>query len=186
MTGPQRRRAAARPAPAGWQACIPELMIAAVLVLVTGAAAYGYGGLRAAVLTLLGWALLALVLLRALLPPTARTLVQHLPWQERSRTSFIGFWRKRATLTDAIASMASYDHELRLTLQHLLAARLAERHDISLYHDPVAARRILLPGGRGDELWYWLDPDRPAESEQQRRGIPPRTLAAIIDRLERL
>ena len=38
-----------------------------------------------------------------------------------------------------------------------------------------------------DRLWYWLDPARPAsEDKGASAGIPLRTLAAIIDRLERL
>ena len=82
--------------------------------------------------------------------------------------------------------MASYDADLRPVLQHLLAARLAERHGINLYHDPETARRLLLPGPRDDTLWFWLDPARPAEADRLRPGIPSRTLAAIIDRLERL
>jgi hypothetical protein len=82
--------------------------------------------------------------------------------------------------------MASYELELRPTLQHLLAARLADRHGVSLYADPDTARRLLLPAARDAELWRWLDPDRPAPPERDRSGIPPRTLAAIIDRLERL
>jgi hypothetical protein len=90
--------------------------------------------------------------------------------------------------------MVSYDAELRPTLQHLLAARLAERHGVNLYTDPAAARRVMLTGtGRGatrarqdDQIWYWLDPSRPAETRQDVRGIPPRTLAVILDRLERL
>jgi hypothetical protein len=82
--------------------------------------------------------------------------------------------------------MTGYDYELRGTLQHLLAARLAERHGISLYDDPEAARR-LLAGSGGDRLWFWLDPGREAVADQGKTaGIPPRTLAAILDRLERL
>ncbi len=83
--------------------------------------------------------------------------------------------------------MVSYDAELRPDLQHLLAARLAERHGVSLYADPAQARRLLLTGSRDASLWYWLDPARPAETDQRRRRHPaPRTLAAILDRLERL
>ena len=52
--------------------------------------------------------------------------------------SFAGFWRKRAGLEDGTKSMAAYDNGLRPTLQHLLAARLAERHGISLRDDPDA------------------------------------------------
>lgn len=178
--------AASRPAGDGWRACGPELSITAILVCSTCVAIGLYAGLGMAVAALVVWAALALALLRSLVPQAARPLAEPELWRGASRTSFIGYWRKRAMLTDATASMVSYDLELRPTLQHLLAARLAERHGMSLYADPEAARRILLPGAREGALWVWLDPRRPAETDQQRRGIPPRALAAILDRLERL
>jgi hypothetical protein len=40
--------------------------------------------------------------------------------------------------------------------------------------------------GRSD-LWAWIDPQRQAPPDAgSRPGIPPRVLAALIDRLERL
>jgi hypothetical protein len=178
----------------GWRGCVPELAVTVLLTLATSAAAYGYDGGRAAVLTLIIWAVVLLVLLRGLVTATVAPPRQEQAWSTAGRGSFTGFWRKRGMLASATASMVSYDAELRPTLQHLLAARLAERHGVNLYQDPAAAQRLLLHGtrrgtfrgGRDDDLWYWLDPSRPAETRQQARGIPPRTLAAIIDRLERL
>jgi hypothetical protein len=178
----------------GWRGCVPELTVTVVLIVASSAAVYGYDGTGAAVLALIIWAVVLLVLLRVLVVgASAPHQEQHETWRASGRSSFTGFWRKRGVLTAATASLASYDAELRPTLQHLLAARLAERHDVNLYQDPAAARRLLLPGtghgsrgGRDEQLWYWLDPSRPAETRQQIKGIPPRTLAAIIDRLERL
>jgi hypothetical protein len=178
----------------GWRGCAPELTVAVVLVLASCAAVYGYWGAGAAVLALLIWAVLLLVLLRGLVTSAAAPPYRQSETWAAGRSSFTGFWRKRGVLTNADASMVSYDADLRPTLQHLLSARLAERHDVNLYQDPAAARRLLFPGtGRGaagdrrdDQLWFWLDPSRPAETRQQVRGIPPKTLAAIIDRLERL
>jgi hypothetical protein len=179
----------------GWRGSVPELTVTALLILATCAAVYGYAGAGAAVITLIVWALVLLVLVRLLVPATGALLVQRQDTgRTTGRTSFTGFWRKHGILTSATASMMSYDAELRPTLQHLLAARLAERHDVNLYQDPSSARRLLLPGtargashgGRDDQLWYWLDPTRPAETRPHVKGIPPRTLAAIIDRLERL
>jgi hypothetical protein len=169
-----------------WQECLPELSAAAFLAVSTSLAAYAYAGLGTAVLVVGGWAVVALASLLALAPVTSKPLAQPDKRPVRGHGSFLGFWRKRSALHDAIASMASYDAELRPTLQHLLAARLAERHGISLHADPAAARRLLLPGHGDQALWFWLDPLRPAENDKDRRGIPPRTLAAIFDRLERL
>jgi hypothetical protein len=170
----------------GWRASQPELAIWAILVAATSLATYAYAGTGVAVLTVAGWSVASLAFLRGLVPTVPEPLTEQSSWSSEGRSSFLGFWRKRATVHDATASMVSYDTELRPTLQHLLAARLAERHGISLYGDPAAARRLVLPGSRDDALWFWLDPARPAETEQGRSGIPPRTLAAILDRLEHL
>ncbi len=194
MTPRASRDSHQEPRADGWRGCVPELTVGALLILATSAAVYAYAGPHAAVFALIIWAVVALVLLRGLAHTAAPPQQQLETWSAAGRASFTGFWRKRGILASATASMVSYDAELRPTLQHLLAARLAERHDVNLYTDPAAARQLLLHGtgrsllrgGREDQLWYWLDPSRPAETRQRIRGIPPRTLAAIIDRLERL
>jgi hypothetical protein len=142
--------------------------------------------LGAAVLVVGGWAVAALASLLALVPAAGKPFAQPEQWSARGPASFLGFWRKRSLLSDATASMTAYDADLRPTLQHLLAARLAEKHGVSLHADPATARRLLLPGHRDQALWFWLDPLRPAEKDEHRRGIPAHTLAAIFDRLERL
>ncbi|HTA07710.1 MAG TPA: hypothetical protein VK836_04335 [Streptosporangiaceae bacterium] len=186
MTGPAAAPDSRQPVVGGWRASLPELVMSAILVTATSLAAYAYAGTGVAVLTVAGWAVVFIGFLRALVPTAPEPLTEQSSWRTEGRSSFLGFWRKRATVHDATTSMVSYDTELRPTVQHLLAARLAERHGVSLYADPAAARRIVLPGSRDDALWFWLDPARPAETEQRRAGIPPRTLAAILDRLERL
>jgi hypothetical protein len=176
-----------RQPPDGWRGSIPEVVVTCVLVLVTCAFVYAYAGTGAAAIALVVWAVVILAIFRAALPITPPPLTaQHDTWQRVGRTGIMGFWRKRGIVTDATADMVAYDLDLRATLQHLLAARLAERHGISLYGDPDAARRLLLPTAREQELWFWLDPQRPAETRHGKGGIPPRTLAAILDRLERL
>ncbi len=178
---------AAAPATGGWRALWPELIITCAMVTVTAVAAYGYAGSAAAFATVIAWAVVILILLRALVPGTpAEFAAQDENGQPAGEGSYIGFWRKRGLLVDATTNMRSYDADLRPTLQHLLAARLAERHGVSLYADPEAARRLLLAGEPDDGLWYWLDPARPAEQRSTRQGIPQRTLSEIIDRLERL
>ena len=180
------RTANPRGASDGWPSALPELGCAGLLVLSTTLAVYAYAGLGATVFTVGGWAILMLALLPTLIPAGSRPLVEQAARQGQHHTSFLGFWGKRRMLQDAIDSMAVYDTDLRPALQHLLAARLAERHGVSLYNDPAAARRLLLRGARDDALWFWLDPARPAEADQHRHGIPVRALMAIIDRLERL
>jgi len=173
----------------GWRDSRPELVVAAVAVLALCGAAFAFAGAAAAVLTLAGAGVVALVALRGLAPPDDFPPAYEEALDDRRRTSFTGFWRRRSGVEAATQTMTGYDFELRDTLQHLLAARLAERHGISLREDPAAARRLLAEGGT-DRLWFWLDPSRPAVADQGSsagtRGIPPRTLAAIIDRLERL
>jgi hypothetical protein len=189
MTGPGGADASGerRQAPEGsWRASAPELAAAAFGVLVTALAVYAYAGADAAVAVVAGCAVAAIVYLRTLVPAVARVDIREVLPSGQATTSFLGVWRKRVTLRDATARMTSYDAELRPALQHLLAARLAQRHGISLYADPAAARRLLLPGPRDDALWFWLDPGRQAETDPKRPGIPPRALAAILDRLERL
>jgi hypothetical protein len=170
----------------GWRDARPELVIAAVLVATLCATAFAFAGAAAAVLTLAGAGVIGLAALRGLVPPDDVPPDQLPEQDERGPTTFMGFWRRRMGVESATQTMTGYDYELRGTVQHLLAARLAERHGISLYDDPEAARRILAESG-GDRLWYWLDPGREAVADQGKTaGIPPRTLAAILDRLERL
>ncbi len=195
---PGHRTGAEEPAGSadGWRGAVPELIIAVILVVTVGVAGYILAGPAAPGVIAIGTAVLVLAGFRGMLPPRQASsehghasAAGHL-----AATSFTGFWRKRAGLADGTKSMAAYDSGLRPTLQQLLAARLAERHGVSLRDDPEAARRLLCPGERDDALWYWIDPARPASSDRDepgtlpgsRPGIPPRTLARLIDRLERL
>jgi hypothetical protein len=179
----------------GWRAAAPELVIAVILIVALGIAGYALAGPPGTGAVAIGTAVIVLVGFRGMLPPPAASLEHehetaagHLP------ASFTGFWRKRAGLADGTRSMASYDAGLRPTLQELLAARLAERHGVSLRDDPELARQLLCPGERDDDLWYWVDParlassarDEPGAAPGHQPGIPPRTLARLIDRLERL
>jgi hypothetical protein len=171
----------------GWRECVPELIIAGIFVATAIAASYAFAGLAAALIAVTFSSVIIMLLLRGLVPPASTPpppLEQDRPG-DRAATSFFGFWRKRAVLVEGTDRLSAYDLELRETLQHLLAARLAERHDVSLYSDPQRSKQVFL-GGQADELWYWLDPERPAETDKTRRGIPVRTLTAIIERLERL
>ena len=194
MTAAGRPRAAA-PAPGshgpdgqrpqGWRTARPELAAAAATVVATASAAYAWDGSAAAAVVLAAAALVALVVVRTLTEPVRRPALPQAEWQATGRSVITGFWRKRSMVSDATASNGNYDYELRPTLQHLLAARLADRHGVSLYAEPGRARE-LFAGTRHDDLWPWVDPARLAAPDTKGGGIPARTLAAIIDRLEHL
>jgi hypothetical protein len=171
----------------GWRAAGPELAITAAVVSAVALAAYAWAGPNAVVLVLVVCALAALALLRSLTQGAQLPDNPAEDWQRTAHRVITGFWRKRGMLADATAPEGSYDFELRATLQHLLAARLAERHGVSLYAEPETARRLFESGSRsGRNLWPWLDPGWQPAPGRKSGGIPPRTLAAIIDRLERL
>jgi hypothetical protein len=179
--------AAGTPGPgSGWRSAVPEVCIAAVTAAVGAVTGYAAAGLPGAVLVVTIEVVAALVVLRILAPPPVPARLRQRQDVEAVPASFTGYWRKRAGLVDGTKSMTVYDAELRGTLQHLLAARLAERHGVSLHDDPAAARRLLCPSQRDGRLWYWVDPTRPPTTTGTQPGIPPRTLARLIDRLEQL
>jgi len=171
----------------GWRGAWPEAVIAVVAAAALGTGAYAFAGTGAALATLTLAGAVMLAGLRGLVPPDeVAAPPQEVVDVRGQATTFTRFWRRHSDVQAATRSMVAYDLELRATLQHLLAARLAERHGVSLYDDPDAARRLVARGGR-DQLWYWLDPGRePVADGGRAAGIPPRTLSAIIDRLEHL
>lgn len=171
-------------APPGWRSARPELGVAAGTVILTTTAAYAWAGSAAAAVVLAAAALVALIVVRTLAEPARAAVLPHGEWQATGRSVITGFWRKRSMLSDATGGKGNYDFELRATLQHLLAARLAQRHGVSLYLEPDRARE-LLAGSRPDDLWRWVDPAEQVAPDRT-GGIPSRTLAAIIDRLEQL
>jgi hypothetical protein len=186
-----RRSETAAPAagPAGpWREAAPELAIAAVAVAATalaGGAVAGWPGLAAVAI---GAASISLVVLRGLLPRSAAQSFRRARDRQVARPVF-GYAQRRFVVAGGMSSRPVYEADLRPLLEHLLAARLAERHGINLYTDQGAARRAFCRT-RGDEaLWRWVDPAQtlsPAERDKTRRGISPRTLTRLVHRLEQL
>jgi len=173
-----------------WRGTGPELVIAVVSIVVAAAAGYlmaGWAGLSVAVTVA---AAAAMVVLRFLLPPLAPDEGGTKTREKPQARHLSGYSHRRFVVHSSIASKGFYDSELRPVLEHLLAARLAERHGVHLYQDPDAARRLLCRHPRDADLWTWIDPrTRPeasARNAASERGIPRRTLARLIDRLERL
>jgi hypothetical protein len=170
-----------------WRGTKPELVIAAVLAATAGAAGYvmaDWAGLSAVVIAA---AAIALAVLRALLPKLAPDQARTAREKPKARP-LGGYAQRQLAVQTAMTSLAFYDDELRPVLEHLLAARLAQRHGVDLYQDPAAARALLCRDWRDADLWTWIDPaTRPKESPQghaEQPGIPRRTLARLIDRLE--
>lgn len=180
------------------RAALPELVIAAVTVAATAVAGYAMAGGAGAAVVLVAAAVGALVLLRALVPAEVATDDAAGDRHPRGRPdrgvapTMTGYWRQRFSVGGGMTQLSSYESGLRRTLEHLLAARLAERHGINLYEEPAAARRVFCgdrpgPGGRDADLWAWISPDRvDAPADGRRGGIPARTLGRILDRLEQL
>ncbi len=172
----------------GFRGCGRELAVAAGLVIALATAAWVLFGPATSSIVVLGCAAVSLVVLRALInrPTLPADVPEARP--DAPATSFAGFWRMQTDIASAIASLSAWDNSSRRRLQNLLAARLAERHGISLTADPQAARAVFI-GERASyaELWYWIDPQRPSPDDAaSRRGIPPRVLTALIHRLEQL
>ena len=172
-----------------WRGAGPEVAVAVVLIVVAAAAGYlmaGWGGLSVAVTVA---AAAAMVVLRFLLPPLSPDEGKKTRQKPQARL-LSGYSHRRFVVHSSIASQGFYQGELRPVLEHLLAARLAERHGVHLYQDPEAARRVLCRHPRDADLWTWIDPrtrpETPARHDASERGIPRRTLARLIDRLERL
>ena len=195
MTGPRGASSATPgPARASWPPG-PELVIAALAVTATAVAGYAVAGPGAFALVAVVGAVISLVVARSLVrPPPLAPPAEDVSGPDPAvpapvLSSFSRQWRRRSRLGDAQASMTAYEAGLRGQLEHLLASRLAERHGISLYDDPAAARQAFTRGNPGyDSLWRWVDPARAATTSApgDQPGIPYRTLARLLDRLEHL
>ena len=172
-----------------WRGTAPELLIAAVAVTAVAVAGYAMAGWAGLSAVAVATAAVALLVLRALLPqltPDETTKAKEKP----AARTLTGYSRRRFVVQTAMTSQNYYDSELRPVLEHLLAARLAERHGVHLYREPDAARALLCRTPRDADLWRLIDPGTrpqdPARDGPERRGIPRRTLARLIDRLEKL
>jgi hypothetical protein len=195
MTRPQADSAGTSGMVSPWRGTAPEVLTAVVAVIAAALAAYAMAGWAGLTVVAVAAAAAAMVLLRGLLPQLTPDTAKNAT--EKPRTpALTGYSRRRFIVHSAVISDNSYDSELRPVLEHLLAARLAERHGVNLYTDPDAARRLLCRNPRDAGLWDWIDPatriDPGTRADASPRGRPPsrkiprRTLARLIDRLERL
>jgi hypothetical protein len=170
-----------------WHGTAPELATAAAAVVAAAAAGYAMAGWAGLSVVAVAVAAGAMVVLRGLLPQGAPDAARRAR-EKRQARPVTGYSQRRFMVQQAQATLDFYQAELRPVLQHLLAARLAERHDVNLYTDPAAARRLFCRSARDARLWPWIDPERPEVPlpAGSARGIPRRTLDRLIDRLEKL
>ena len=171
-----------------WRPALPELIIAAVAVTAAALAAAAVAGWPGVVVVAAVTAVIAVALLRALVPRSAAPPPRRQQDKQRAR-AIHGYAQRRFVVATSLASRPLYESELRPALEHVLAARLAERHAVNLYTEPDKARAAFCRT-RGDQsLWPWIDPAQQLTSvqrEEHRHGIPRRTLARLITRLEQL
>jgi hypothetical protein len=194
QAGPGRKRPG-RP-PSAWAGAGPEIVIAAAIVAAAAVAGFVLGGTQALAIVMIVAAAAAIMVVRWLLPPSqppaavdAGTDSINVGW------SSFRYWHNLSDLRDGIASQVAYEARLRPALEHLLAARLAERHGVNLYQDPAEARLLLCRAGRDRDVWAWIDPAQAVgddglatlrSSGTERPGIPRRTLERLMNRLEQL
>jgi hypothetical protein len=152
------------------------VVAASVAVLVS----YGTAGLAGLVISLSAVAALGLVVTAMGLPggtPRPRP-VRLLPSFD---DPYPTFQRVSEQLSWSQVSPRHYDLVTRPLLVRLMASRLAEHHGIDLARSPEAARAVV-----GDDLWWWLDPTRQAQSSSQPPGVDVRVLTRLVERLETL
>lgn len=177
-----------RPDPGPWDGACPELVITAITVGVTALAALAVAGWAGLAVVAVAVAVIALAVLRVLAPRSAGQSVRKAREKPAAR-AISGYAQRRFVVGTSLGSQAFYETDLRPALEHLLAARLAERHGINLYAEPSRARAAFCRTRAEEALWPWIDPAQAVPSERHASdegGISRRTLARLVDRLEHL
>ncbi len=158
-----------------WRGTTPELLTTAAGVLAVAVAGYALAGWAGLTVVAVGTSAIAMVVLRVLLPQATPDQARKAREKATART-LSGYSHRRFVVQSSTSSLGFYTGELRPVLEHLLAARLAERHGVNLYADPEAARRLLCRSPRDQDLWPWIDPARRPETvahgASEQRGIP--------------
>ncbi|MGH3251539.1 MAG: hypothetical protein ACRDOI_35760 [Trebonia sp.] len=171
-----------------WRPALPELIIAALTVAAAALAAAALAGWPGVVMVAAATTVIALLLLRGIVPRSATQWLRQRRDKQRER-GISGYSQRRFVVVTSLTSRPMYESDLRPVLEHILAARLAENHAVNLYTEPDKARTAFCRT-RGDEnLWRWIDPGQALDSERRadvKHGIPGRTLSRLITRLEQL
>jgi hypothetical protein len=173
-----------------WQRARPEIILVAILAVIASGAALAVAGWPGLAVVATASAAIALLEIRGLAPRPAEATARKARETDASGTrSVTGYSQRRFLVTSGISAMEFYEGNLRPELEHLLAARLAERHGLNLYTDPAAAKRVFVRSLADEALWQWIDPAAAVGGKGrglEGRGIPRRALARLIDRLEHL
>jgi hypothetical protein len=167
-----------------WRQARPELIIAAVFAAAAAAAGLALAGWPGLAVVVTVAAVIALLTLRGLTPRPSADAARQAREPDGATRSITGYSQRRFLVSTGISNGAFYEADLRPVLEHLLAARLAERHGVNLYREPEAARQVFVRTAGDEALWRWLAAAQP--SEPRTSGIPRRKLARLIDRLEHL
>jgi hypothetical protein len=149
----------------------------AVLTVVLSYVGAGYAGLIVSLSVVAAGGLLAAALTVPAGPARTRRRKPAVSFDE----PYPSFQQVSERLSWAKVSPRHYDLVTRPLLVRVLANRLADHHGVDLYARPDAARALV-----GDELWWWLDPNREPERSSQPPGVDDRTLTRLVQRLETL
>jgi hypothetical protein len=171
-----------------WRDAVPELIVAAIAVVVAALAGAAVSGWPGVVVAAAAATVLALVILRGTIPRSSAQASRRTKAKPVARSIF-GYGQRRFIVATSFTSRALYESDLRPVLEHILAARLADGHGVNLYTDPAAARSAFCRTRADESLWPWIDPAQALNTDdrqRQRQGIPRRTLARLITRLEQL
>ena len=129
-----------------WRAAVPELVIAVITVTAVTLAAAAVSGWPGAVTVAVATATVALLMLRGLIPRSAAQALR-LKRDKQQTRAIHGYAQRRFVVATSLTSRPMYESDLRPVLEHVLAARLAERHAVNLYTEPDKARQAFCRTG---------------------------------------
>ena len=167
-----------------WRQARPELIIAGVFTAAMAAAGLAVAGWPGVAAVTTGAAAIALLVVRGLAPRPAAAASRQARESDGGTRSITGYSQRRFLVVSGLSNGAFYEADLQPLLEHLLAARLAERHGVNLYTEPEAARLVFVRTAGDEALWRLIEPSRTAPASPH--GISRRALARLIDRLEHL
>ncbi len=171
-----------------WRDAFPELVIAAITVVVAALAGAAVSGWPGVVVVAAAAAVLALIAARGTIPRSSARASRRAKAKPQARP-ISGYGQRRFIVATSLTSRGLYESDLRPVLEHILAARLADDHGVNLYTEPEAARKAFCRTRADESLWPWIDPAQALNTDDRHRrlqAIPRRTLARLITRLEQL